>query len=113
MVDFGTRDGHEQCGVRPALIIQNDVGNKFSPVIIVLPITDSRKRYMPTHVRIKKSDVLPKDSVILCEQVHTIDKRRFIGFLGQASEEIMADVDARIKISLGLAPVPEPKQQAN
>lgn len=96
--------GSEQGGQRPVLIIQNDVGNKYSPTVIVAAITAKiTKAKLPTHVEIHKEDVgLIKDSVVLLEQVRTIDKRRLIQKLGALSPEIMEEVNFALTISMGL-----------
>jgi mRNA interferase MazF len=99
--------GSEQGGLRPVLILQNDIGNTYSPTTIVAAITSKIKRAkLPTHVEIKKDfSRLDRDSVILCEQLRTIDKRRLNEKIGELSEEIMVKVDVALKISLGLTPV--------
>ena len=96
--------GSEQGGVRPVLIVQNDVGNKYSPTIIVAAITSQiNKAKLPTHIEIKaREHGLPKDSVILLEQIRTIDKRRLKEKVEYLSGETMGRVDEAIKISLGM-----------
>jgi mRNA interferase MazF len=99
--------GSEQGGHRPVLVIQNDVGNKYSPTIIVVAITSQiSKAKLPTHVEINaKQSNLEKDSVILLEQLRTIDKRRLKEKVSHLSEDIMSMVDEAIKVSLGLVEV--------
>lgn len=96
--------GSEQGGHRPVLVIQNDVGNKYSPTVIVAAITSQiSKAKLPTHVEISaKQFSLEKDSVILLEQLRTVDKRRLRDKITHLSEETMAKVDEAIRISLGL-----------
>ncbi|MDR7867543.1 MAG: type II toxin-antitoxin system PemK/MazF family toxin [Sporomusaceae bacterium] len=96
--------GSEQGGHRPVLVIQNDVGNKYSPTVIVAAITSQiSKAKLPTHVEISaKQFNLDKDSVILLEQLRTIDKRRLKEKITHLSEEVMTKVDEAIRISLGL-----------
>lgn len=96
--------GSEQGGHRPVLIIQNDVGNKYSPTVIVAAITSQiSKAKLPTHVEINARQYnLEKDSVILLEQLRTIDKRRLKEKVTHLNEEIMETVDEAIKTSLGL-----------
>ncbi len=96
--------GSEQGGHRPVLVIQNDVGNKYSPTVIVAAITSQiSKAKLPTHVEISaKQFNLDKDSVVLLEQLRTIDKRRLKEKITHLSEEIMVKVDEAIRISLGL-----------
>lgn len=96
--------GSEQGGVRPVLVVQNDVGNKYSPTIIISAITSKiDKAKLPTHVELGAGDYnLPKNSVILLEQVRTIDKRRLKDKIGFLSPVAMTDVDKGLLISLGL-----------
>ena len=99
--------GSEQGGVRPVLIIQNDIGNKYSPTVIIAAITSQiNKAKLPTHIEIDgKQYGLPKDSVILLEQVRTIDKRRFIERICKLDDEMMNKVNEGLMISLGLIDV--------
>ncbi|MDF2929293.1 MULTISPECIES: type II toxin-antitoxin system PemK/MazF family toxin [Anaerospora] len=96
--------GSEQGGHRPVLVIQNDVGNKYSPTIIVAAITSQiSKAKLPTHIEISsKQFSLEKDSVILLEQLRTIDKRRLKEKITHLNEEVMGRVDEGIRVSLGL-----------
>lgn len=96
--------GSEQGGVRPVLVIQNDVGNRYSPTIIITAITSQiNKAKLPTHVEITgQSYGLPKDSVVLAEQVRTIDKKRLREKIGRFDKQMMKSVDQALKISLGL-----------
>lgn len=96
--------GSEQGGVRPVLIIQNDIGNKYSPTIIVAAITSKiNKAQLPTHVEISAGDSrLERDSVILLEQIRTIDKKRLKSEVAKLNDEILERVDTALGISLGL-----------
>jgi len=96
--------GSEQGGLRPVLIIQNDVGNRYSPTVIAAAITSRMgKTRMPTHIDIYADKVgLAKDSVILLEQIRTLDKRRLKEKMGHLDEEIMNEVNAAIAVSFGL-----------
>jgi len=96
--------GSEQGGVRPVLVIQNDIGNKYSPTVIVAAITSQiNKAKLPTHIEIEgKQYGLPKDSVVLLEQIRTIDKRRFIEKVSNLDEEMMSKVNEALMISIGL-----------
>ena len=101
--------GSEQGGLRPVLIIQNDVGNKYSPTVIAAAITSRMgKTKLPTHIDINIEDDpeqgLAKDSVVLLEQVRTLDKRRLREKVGRLSENLMPAVDTALLVSLGLAP---------
>ncbi len=95
--------GSEQGGIRPVLIIQNDIGNLHSPTVIVAAITSRlNKPKLPTHVAISsRQSGLKKDSVILAEQVRTLEKKRLMEKLGRVDEEVMAKVDRALAISLG------------
>ncbi|AST94130.1 type II toxin-antitoxin system endoribonuclease NdoA [Sutcliffiella cohnii] len=96
--------GSEQGGVRPVLVIQNDIGNRFSPTIIVAAITAQiQKAKLPTHVEIDaKRYGFERDSVILLEQIRTIDKQRLTDKITHLDEEMMDRVDEALQISLGL-----------
>ncbi len=96
--------GSEQGGVRPVLIVQNNVGNRFSPTVIAAAITSQQsKAKLPTHIPIMAdSSGLSKDSVVLLEQVRTIDKKRLREKMGTVDETSMNQIDNAISISLGL-----------
>lgn len=96
--------GSEQGGIRPVLIVQNDVGNKYSPTIIISAITSQiNKAKLPTHIEISSDEYgLNKDSVILLEQVRTIDKKRLKEKIGHISDELMSRVNDGLMISFGL-----------
>lgn len=96
--------GSEQGGVRPVVIIQNDVGNKYSPTTIVAAITSQlNKAKLPTHVNVDAKGVpLPKNSVILLEQIRTIDKKRLREKIGKFNEDIMREIDRAMSVSLNI-----------
>lgn len=96
--------GSEQGGVRPVLVIQNDIGNRFSPTVIVAAITAQiQKAKLPTHVEIEaKVHGLDRDSVVLLEQIRTIDKQRLTDKITHLEEEMMRKVDDALLISVGL-----------
>lgn len=96
--------GSEQGGVRPVLIIQNNIGNKYSPTVIIAAITSQiNKAKLPTHIEISANEYgLNKDSVILLEQIRTIDKKRLREKIGYLDENMMVKVDSSLQISLGL-----------
>ncbi|MBO4854002.1 MAG: type II toxin-antitoxin system PemK/MazF family toxin [Oscillospiraceae bacterium] len=96
--------GSEQGGVRPVLIVQNDTGNRHSPTVIAAAITSQTgKAKMPTHIEVAASDSgLPKDSVILLEQIRTLDKRRLRERMGRVDRVVMEQVDTAIAVSFGL-----------
>lgn len=96
--------GSEQGGIRPVLVIQNDIGNKYSPTVIAAAITSQiNKAKMPTHIELAAKDYgLNKDSVILLEQIRTIDKRRLRDKIGRIDDGLMASVNNALSISFGL-----------
>lgn len=96
--------GSEQGGVRPVLIVQNDVGNKYSPTIIAAAITSQiNKAKLPTHIEISAEEYgLTKDSVILLEQIRTIDKKRLKDKIGRLDDDLMNVVNEAISVSFGL-----------
>ncbi len=96
--------GSEQGGVRPVLIIQNDVGNKYSPTVIATAITSQiNKAKMPTHIELDANEYgLSKDSVVLAEQIRTIDKKRLKEKIGHLDDELMNKVNEALEISFGL-----------
>ncbi len=96
--------GSEQGGVRPVLIVQNDIGNRYSPTVIVAAITSQiSKAKLPTHVEITAKEYgLPKDSVILLEQIRTIDKKRLEEKVGNIDEAIMERVNEGLCVSFSL-----------
>lgn len=97
--------GSEQGGIRPVLIVQNDVGNRFSPTVIAAAITSQKdKARLPTHIQVNSvGSGLAKDSVVLLEQIRTIDKRRLKEHMGRLDEHSMDRVDQALQISFGLA----------
>ena len=96
--------GSEQGGIRPILIVQNDIGNRYSPTVICAAITSQiNKAKLPTHIEIDSNRYpLIKDSVVLLEQVRTIDKKRMKEKIGHLDDVIMKKVDKALLISLGL-----------
>ncbi len=99
--------GSEQGGFRPVLVIQNDIGNKYSPTVIVSAITSQiQKARLPTHVELPAHlSGLERDSVVLTEQVRTIDKKRLRRRVSRLDDEVMAKVDEALAISVGLRPI--------
>ena len=95
--------GSEQGGIRPVLVVQNDVGNRYSPTVIVLAITGQiNKTHLPTHVPVEAGNTgLLKDSVVLAEQIRTLDKRRLREKIGSLRPEVMQQVSQALMISLG------------
>lgn len=97
--------GSEQGGLRPVLIIQNNIGNKYSPTVIIAAITSQMtKARIPTHIELSSRDYpVPKDSVILLEQIRTIDKKRLTNKIGEIDGKKMREINRAILISLGFA----------
>ena len=94
--------GSEQGGFRPVLIIQNNVGNKYSPTTIIAPITSRTKSDLPTHLHISEGECgLTKDSIILFEQLRTIDKQRLGERIGELSEDLMTTANQKLLASFG------------
>ena len=97
--------GSEQGGVRPVLVVQNDTGNKYSPTIIAAAVTSKiGKARLPTHIELPGAFGLAKDSVILLEQIRTIDKKRLMSRIGELPPTTMRRVNRAILISLGFEP---------
>lgn len=95
--------GSEQGGIRPVLIIQNNAGNEHSPTVIIVPISSvNKKAYFPVHVEIDENSVLPKNSMVLAEQIRTIDRCRLFNFMGTLSDHFMKEVDKALQISIGV-----------
>ena len=107
--------GSEQGGLRPVLIVQNDIGNRYSPTVIAAAITSRLgKTKLPTHIDIYASEVgLAKDSVILLEQIRTLDKKRLRERMGHLDEDVMSKVNSAISVSFGLADEQEARMRLN
>ena len=104
-VDFGETEGSRQGGIRPAVVIQNDIGNIHSPCVIVSPITSKFKKPMVTHVGVSPSEEtgLYKPSVIMTEQIETVDKSKITGKAGRLSNSMMTCINRALIASLALA----------
>jgi mRNA interferase MazF len=103
--------GSEQGGVRPALVIQNYIGNKYSPTVIVAAITSRDKPCLPTHISLTGLQALEHNSVVLLEQIRTIDKIRLAEYIGSVDTETMKAVDAALAVSVSLKNMPVPKSR--
>ena len=101
--------GSEQGGVRPVLVVQNDIGNRFSPTIIVAAVTSqTNKAKLPTHVPISaEGNGLSRDSVVLLEQLRTIEKKRLREHIGTVGTNVIDVVDEALSVSLGIDPPQE------
>ena len=84
--DLGRTVGSEQGGIRPLLIVQNDVSHQTSPTLVSLPITSAKKPFLPVHIHIFRSGGLSKNSIVLAEQIRTIDRSRLLEYVGSRSE---------------------------
>jgi mRNA interferase MazF len=102
--DLGNTIGSEQGGIRPVIIVQNDVGNKFSPTVIVAPITRRQtKAKLPTHIELSPSETgLDRDSLALLEQVRTVDKIRLKEKTGSVKPNLMSKLNHALAVSMGL-----------
>ena len=95
--------GSEQGGIRPVLVIQNDVGNHFSPTVVAAAITSRKaKNSLPTNILLENVPGLAPTSLLLLEQLRTIDRKRLRGYIGRISKEKMLEVDAALAISIGI-----------
>ena len=105
-VDFGNQPGSVVHGIRPAMIVQNDVGNRHAPTIIVAAITtEIKKTRQPTHVLLGSQFGLPQESMLMLEQLATIDKTMLENFVGAADAEFMKKVDRALSVSVGVRPI--------
>lgn len=94
--------GSEQGGIRPVLVVQNDIGNKYSPTVIAAAITSKLdKAKLPTHIEVGQEFGLSKDSVVLMEQIRTLDKKRLKEKIGELNQFKMKEVNNALMISLG------------
>ena len=105
LADLNPAIGCEQGGIRPVLVLQNDIGNLYGPTTIVAAVTAKQtKKALPVHMPIS-SYMLRTDSTLLLEQIRTIDKCRLKSYLGSVSETKMRDIDHALKLSIGLIPL--------
>lgn len=95
--------GSEQGGIRPVLIISNDIGNRHSPTVIIAAITGKTKAKLPTHTEVNNFEGLDRDSIVLLEQIRTIDKKRLKQYMGVMPAEVMARVDKALAISIEIS----------
>ena len=101
-LNFDPIVGSEQGGPRPAVVIQNDIGNKHAPTVIIAPITSkTKKNNLPTHVKLT-SEQLERNSMVLLEQIKTIDKSRIESYIGTLNFEEMKKIEKALRISLGM-----------
>ena len=103
MANLNPYKGSEQGGKRPVIVLQNNKGNRYGPTLIVAPITSKLyKTELPTHYILKEVRGLPDESLVLLEQIKTIDKKRVMNYVGKVSEEQMEEIDKQILVSLGI-----------
>jgi len=101
--DLSPAVGSEQDGIRPVLVIQNNIGNKYSPTVVIAAITSQvKKTGMPTHYSLPAENGLEIASVVLLEQLRTIDKRRLREYIGRADDSTMNGIDRALAVSVGL-----------
>ena len=107
--------GCEQGGIRPILIVQNDIGNRYSPTVIVAAITSrTEKNYLPTHIRLcSKQYGLRQNSLVLLEQVRTIDRSRLRDYIGTLTDRQLRQADEALAVSFGLELAEEPRAGSN
>ena len=98
-LNFDPIVGSEQGGPRPAVVVQNDMGNKHAPTVIIAPVTS--KNNLPTHVKLT-SHILERNSMVLLEQLKTVDKSRIDSYIGTLSDEEMKMIDKALRISLAI-----------
>lgn len=98
--------GCEQGGTRPVLVLQNDVGNRYSPTVIVCAITGKPKKPLPTHTAVAEAGRLSMESFALLEQIRTIDRIRLRGWVGRLDEQNMEEINQALSISVGLSQAP-------
>lgn len=114
--DLGNGSGSEQGGTRPVVIIQNDIGNRFSPTVVVASLTTKQtKKPIPTHVKLNKNDYknLASDSIVLTEQVKTIDKSKLLSRIDKVKDSDMKNIERAILVSLGIRLNPSKNNRNN
>ena len=113
LADLDPVFGSEQGGTRPVVVLQNNTGNFYSPTLIVAPMTSNvwKKTSFPTHYYVASRGGLDHPSLVMLEQITTIDKGRLKGYLGQLNEAEMWGIDCKIEISLGLREIPKHSQK--
>ena len=104
LADLNPYVGSEQGGTRPVLVLQNNVGNYYSPTLIIAPLTSNirKKRFLPTHYLLEGLPFMSGPSLVLLEQITTIDKQRILHYLGSVSDSRMSMIDKAVKVSLAL-----------
>lgn len=98
--DFKNKAPHEQAGVRPAVVVSNDIGNLHAPIVTVAPLTAKKKKFLPTHV---KTEATGRLSTILCEQIITVSKDRLLNYAGFLSTDELEELNKAVSVSLGIS----------
>lgn len=112
-MDFGNQPGSTVHGIRPAMVVQNNVGNRHSPTVIVAAITtEIKKTRQPTHVQLGSQFGLPQESMLMLEQLTTIDKVMLRQYIGTADEAFMKTIDRALSVSVGIY-LPKRKRRRN
>ena len=112
-MDFGNKPGSTVHGIRPAMVVQNNVGNRHSPKVIVAAITtEIKKTRQPTHVQLGSQFGLPQESMLMLEQLTTIDKVMLRQYIGAVDEAFMKTVDRALSVSVGIY-LPKRKRRRN
>ena len=103
LADLGKADGSKQCGIRPVVLLQNDKANYHAPTVTIAPLTTrtGKKAKQPTHYLLKKAKGLAAPSMVLAEQMITLDKKHIIRYLGKVSPAQMQGIDEAVKVHLG------------
>lgn len=106
-VDFGKENGSLQGGIRPAVVLQNEQGNRYAPIIFVVPLTSRKKKHLPVHglVSTNRATGIREDSTFLAEQGRPIDKTQILEKLGRVSDEVLVDIGYALAINQGLIPL--------
>ena len=106
-VDFGRENGSLQSGIRPAVVLQNEQGNRYAPIIFVVPLTSRKKKHLPVHglVSTSRATGIREDSTFLAEQGRPIDKTQILEKIGRVSDEVLMDIGYALAINQGLIPL--------
>lgn len=103
--NLGSKRGSEQCGKRPVVVLQNNIGNKHAPTLTVAPITSILKKpHLPTHFVFYPKAPMKRPSMVMAEQTQTIDKKRIVSYVGKMDESQMQGVDHAVKVHFGFVP---------
>lgn len=102
-VEFNSNEGSIQSGARPAVVVQNNIGNKYSPTVLVVPLTSKSKKPLPTHVILPRGEAgLPQQSTLMAEQIQVVNKTQIKSFIGTLSERCIKQMNEAVRASLAL-----------